>query len=169
MGKYWCKPCKTFVIDSKLGRTQHETSGRHKASMNRTLRDLHRNQQASERSERDAKAMLASIERMVGPSVAKTNVSRPAGAKPVPSVGPPAGPVGSATGPSAGPARPPGMAARPPGSATAAGRGPAFGSSYGRTPAIAPARPLPTIGKQGRGGYQGAGGYKGGPRPPYKR
>ncbi|KAK9326407.1 hypothetical protein V1517DRAFT_311698 [Lipomyces orientalis] len=80
MSKYWCKPCKTFVLDTKLGRSQHEASVRHKSSMDRTLRDLHRQKAQSERNERDAKRILAGIERSVGASSSKqvsTTASKP--------------------------------------------------------------------------------------------
>ncbi|KAJ8102124.1 hypothetical protein POJ06DRAFT_300022 [Lipomyces tetrasporus] len=80
MSKYWCKPCKTFVLDTKLGRSQHEASVRHKSSMDRTLRDLHRQKAQSERNERDAKRILAGIERSVSGSSSKhgsTTASKP--------------------------------------------------------------------------------------------
>ncbi|KAK9492741.1 hypothetical protein V1508DRAFT_386719 [Lipomyces doorenjongii] len=73
MSKYWCKPCKTFVLDTKLGRSQHEASVRHKSSMDRTLRDLHRQKVQAERSERDAKRILESIERSVSGASSKTS------------------------------------------------------------------------------------------------
>ncbi|KAK9456097.1 hypothetical protein V1511DRAFT_487007 [Dipodascopsis uninucleata] len=65
MSKYWCKPCKTFVLDTKLGKSQHEASGRHKYSMERTLRDMHRQKMQSKRDDREAKRVLEEIERAV--------------------------------------------------------------------------------------------------------
>ncbi|KAK9240855.1 hypothetical protein V1525DRAFT_369450 [Lipomyces kononenkoae] len=77
MSKYWCKPCKTFVLDTKLGKSQHEASVRHKSSMDRTLRDLHRQKTQAERDERDAKRILEGIERSVGGgSSAKTTANK---------------------------------------------------------------------------------------------
>ncbi|KAK9485966.1 hypothetical protein V1527DRAFT_465420 [Lipomyces starkeyi] len=78
MSKYWCKPCKTFVLDTKLGRSQHEASVRHKSSMDRTLRDLHRQKVQAERNERDAKRILEGIERSVSGSYSKTSAPAPA-------------------------------------------------------------------------------------------
>ncbi|KAK9333188.1 hypothetical protein V1520DRAFT_182692 [Lipomyces starkeyi] len=72
MSKYWCKPCKTFVLDTKLGRSQHEASVRHKSSLDRALRDLHRQKVQAERNERDAKRILEGIERSVSGSYSKT-------------------------------------------------------------------------------------------------
>ncbi|KAF8455150.1 hypothetical protein BGX38DRAFT_1088859 [Terfezia claveryi] len=40
--KYWCKHCKTFVVDTKFSRTQHDATGKHQGALNRFLRDLHR-------------------------------------------------------------------------------------------------------------------------------
>ncbi|KAK9370165.1 hypothetical protein V1509DRAFT_616886 [Lipomyces kononenkoae] len=79
MSKYWCKPCKTFVLDTKLGQSQHEASVRHKSSMNRTLRDLHRQKTQAERDERDAKRILEGIERSI--SGLSSNVKTPTATK----------------------------------------------------------------------------------------
>ncbi|KAK9376904.1 uncharacterized protein V1513DRAFT_438506 [Lipomyces chichibuensis] len=82
MSKYWCKPCKTFVLDTKLGRSQHEASVRHKSSMDRTLRDLHRQKVQAERSERDAKRILQGIERSVSGSSSKASSTPAVATKP---------------------------------------------------------------------------------------
>ncbi|KAK7208580.1 hypothetical protein BZA70DRAFT_274113 [Myxozyma melibiosi] len=66
MSKYWCKPCKTFVLDTKLGKSQHEASVRHKSSMDRMIRDLNRTKVQAQRSDRDAKRILEQIEKAVG-------------------------------------------------------------------------------------------------------
>ncbi|KAK9451815.1 uncharacterized protein V1518DRAFT_409614 [Limtongia smithiae] len=77
MSKYWCKPCKTFVLDSKLGRSQHEVSSRHKSSMDRTLRDLHRQKSQAEHNDRNAQRILQQIERAVSGSGASNGASKP--------------------------------------------------------------------------------------------
>ncbi|KAK9382043.1 uncharacterized protein V2V93DRAFT_366267 [Kockiozyma suomiensis] len=65
MSKYWCKPCKTFVLDTKLGKSQHESSVRHKSSMDRTLRELNRSKIQVQRNEREAKRILNQIDKAV--------------------------------------------------------------------------------------------------------
>ncbi|KAK9460084.1 uncharacterized protein V1516DRAFT_484629 [Lipomyces oligophaga] len=68
MSKYWCKPCKSFVLDTKLGKSQHEISSKHKSSIDRTLKDLHRQKVQQERNDRDAKRILNQIEKTIGSS-----------------------------------------------------------------------------------------------------
>ncbi|KAK9478135.1 hypothetical protein V1514DRAFT_331712 [Lipomyces japonicus] len=76
MSKYWCKPCKTFVLDTKLGKSQHEASSRHKASLTRNLRDLHRQKSQAQRDDASAKRMLENIEKMVGSKSASLQHTR---------------------------------------------------------------------------------------------
>lgn len=40
MSKYWCKPCKCYVVDSKLEKSQHEKSSRHKHHLSAYLTEL---------------------------------------------------------------------------------------------------------------------------------
>lgn len=59
--KYWCKHCKTFVVDTKLSRTQHDATGRHQGALARFLRDLHRN---NERESNTKEAAKREVERL---------------------------------------------------------------------------------------------------------
>ncbi|KAF8423353.1 hypothetical protein EV426DRAFT_603171 [Tirmania nivea] len=59
--KYWCKHCKTFVVDTKLSRTQHDATAKHQGALNRFLRDLHR---ANERETVSKHAARKEVERL---------------------------------------------------------------------------------------------------------
>ncbi|KAF8456745.1 hypothetical protein BDZ91DRAFT_745288 [Kalaharituber pfeilii] len=60
--KYWCKHCKTFVVDTKLERTKHEATGRHKGALERFIRDLHRNNEKEARAKEAAKREVSRLE-----------------------------------------------------------------------------------------------------------
>ncbi|KAL8663585.1 MAG: hypothetical protein Q9202_003773 [Teloschistes flavicans] len=61
--KYWCKHCKTFVRDTKLEKTNHESTAKHQGNIKRFLRDLHR---GHEREERDKDRAKSEVERLNG-------------------------------------------------------------------------------------------------------
>ena len=61
--KYWCKPCSVYVRDTKLERTNHESTGRHQGALKRSLRDLHRNHEQEEREKERARR---EVERLNG-------------------------------------------------------------------------------------------------------
>lgn len=53
--KYWCKHCSVYVRDTKLERTNHESTGKHQGALKRSLRDLHRSADQQEREKHRAK------------------------------------------------------------------------------------------------------------------
>lgn len=59
--KYWCKHCKTFVVDTKLARTQHDATAKHQGALNRFIRDLHR---TNEREAATKDAAKKEVERL---------------------------------------------------------------------------------------------------------
>ncbi len=59
--KYYCKHCSLYVVDTKLGRANHEATGKHQSAVRRALRDLHRNH---EREERDKERAKREVERL---------------------------------------------------------------------------------------------------------
>ncbi|KAF2131749.1 U1 zinc finger domain-containing protein [Dothidotthia symphoricarpi CBS 119687] len=71
--KYWCKFCAVYVKDTKFERAQHEATGRHQGSIQRSLRGLHREQEAEQRTKARAQAEVARLNGLVptaSPSVA---------------------------------------------------------------------------------------------------
>lgn len=61
--KYWCKHCGVFVRDTKLERTNHESTGKHQGAIKRSLRDLHR---GAEQKEREKERVRRELERLDG-------------------------------------------------------------------------------------------------------
>ncbi|RKU49046.1 hypothetical protein DL546_000491 [Coniochaeta pulveracea] len=61
--KYWCKHCSIFVRDTKFDRSNHEATGKHQNAIKRSLRELHRNHEQSEREKDRAKR---EVERLNG-------------------------------------------------------------------------------------------------------
>ncbi|KAK3693216.1 hypothetical protein B0T22DRAFT_449218 [Podospora appendiculata] len=61
--KYWCKHCAVYVRDTKLERSNHESTGKHQGAIKRSLRDLHR---GAEQKERDAERAKREVERLNG-------------------------------------------------------------------------------------------------------
>ncbi len=61
--KYWCKHCSVYVRDTKLERTNHESTGRHQSALKRSLRDLHRNHEQQEKEKERARR---EVERLNG-------------------------------------------------------------------------------------------------------
>ena len=60
--KYWCKHCKTFVVDTKLARSQHESTGKHQGALSRFLSSLHRNNERESATKEAAKREVARLE-----------------------------------------------------------------------------------------------------------
>lgn len=58
---YWCKHCKTYVRDTPLEKTNHEATPRHQGNLKRFLRDLHRENDRSEREKFRAKDEVARL------------------------------------------------------------------------------------------------------------
>ncbi|KAL5113747.1 hypothetical protein ACEQ8H_008359 [Pleosporales sp. CAS-2024a] len=81
--KYWCKFCEVFVKDTKFERAQHEATGRHQGSVQRSLRGLHRAQEQEQREKARAQAEVARLNGLVpsatkaGPSVATSSGGAP--------------------------------------------------------------------------------------------
>ncbi|KAL2809913.1 hypothetical protein BJX63DRAFT_403820 [Aspergillus granulosus] len=59
--KYWCKQCKIYIRDTAFERTQHEATGKHQGNLKRFLRDIHRD---NERSQRDSQRAKDEVERL---------------------------------------------------------------------------------------------------------
>lgn len=79
--KYWCKFCSVYVRDTKFERAQHEATGRHQGAIQRSLKGLHKEQQAEERRKQQAKNEVARLNGLVSGSgsSSSTNVSVAAG------------------------------------------------------------------------------------------
>ncbi|KAF2747278.1 hypothetical protein M011DRAFT_380351, partial [Sporormia fimetaria CBS 119925] len=79
--KYWCKHCSLYVRDTKFERAQHEATGRHQGNIQRSLKGLHREQQAKERQKQQAKDEVARLNGLVPSSAspASTGSTAPAG------------------------------------------------------------------------------------------
>ncbi|GAM83539.1 hypothetical protein ANO11243_015270 [Dothideomycetidae sp. 11243] len=63
--KYWCKFCKIFVRDTSLEKKQHESTGKHQGAIQKSLRDLHKNQGREERDAQRAKDEVARLNGLV--------------------------------------------------------------------------------------------------------
>ncbi|GME25513.1 Formin binding protein [Neofusicoccum parvum] len=64
--KYWCKFCQTYVRDTKFERQQHEATGKHQSSIQRSLRDLHRTREREDREKQRAKDEVARLNGLAG-------------------------------------------------------------------------------------------------------
>jgi len=73
--KYWCKFCAVYVKDTKFERSQHESTGRHQGNIQRSLRGLHREQEAEQRKTARAKA---EVERLNGLVPSSASAAAPA-------------------------------------------------------------------------------------------
>ncbi|KAJ4129830.1 hypothetical protein NW768_006800 [Fusarium equiseti] len=77
--KYWCKHCQIYVRDTKLERTNHESTAKHQGALKRFLRDLHRGHEREEREKERAKQEIARLNGVVsGSSSSAAGPSRPA-------------------------------------------------------------------------------------------
>lgn len=72
--KYWCKHCGIYVRDTKLERTNHESTGKHQGALKRFLRDLHRGHEQELREKDRAKR---EIERLNGVVSGSDSVAGP--------------------------------------------------------------------------------------------
>jgi hypothetical protein len=63
--KYWCKHCQTFVVDTPLGRKNHDVTAKHQSSLKRFLRDLHRNNERSQTSTANAKREVERLNNLI--------------------------------------------------------------------------------------------------------
>jgi len=78
--KYWCKHCQIYVRDTKLERTNHESTAKHQGALKRFLRDLHRGHEREERDKERAKQEIARLNGVVSGSSSSSAAgpSRPA-------------------------------------------------------------------------------------------
>ena len=63
---YWCKFCSQYVRDTPLERKNHESSGKHQNSIQRSLRELHKNRAREDRDKQRAKDEVARLNGLVG-------------------------------------------------------------------------------------------------------
>ncbi|PGH00480.1 hypothetical protein AJ80_09171 [Polytolypa hystricis UAMH7299] len=61
--KYWCQHCKVYVRDTPLEKSNHEATGRHQGGLKRFIRDIHRD---NERSQRENQKAKSEVERLKG-------------------------------------------------------------------------------------------------------
>ncbi|KKA26128.1 hypothetical protein TD95_003898 [Thielaviopsis punctulata] len=66
--KYLCKYCNVYVRDTKLERTNHESTGKHQGALKRFLRDLHRSHDQQEREKERAQREINRLNGLVGNS-----------------------------------------------------------------------------------------------------
>ncbi|KAL4965041.1 putative formin binding protein [Aspergillus stella-maris] len=59
--KFWCKQCKIYIRDTAFEKTQHEATAKHQSNLKRFLRDIHRE---NERSQRDSQRAKDEVERL---------------------------------------------------------------------------------------------------------
>ncbi|TGZ82778.1 hypothetical protein EX30DRAFT_339056 [Ascodesmis nigricans] len=63
--KYWCKYCSTYVVDTPLGRKNHDATGKHQGALKRFLRDIHRENERSTNASEAAKREVARLNALV--------------------------------------------------------------------------------------------------------
>lgn len=73
--KYWCKHCAVYVTDTKLGRANHEATGKHQSAVRRALRNLHRDHEKEEREKERAKREVERLNSLVGEGGASSSAS----------------------------------------------------------------------------------------------
>ncbi|KAL6703997.1 hypothetical protein ACN47E_008848 [Coniothyrium glycines] len=78
--KYWCKFCSVYVKDTKFERAQHEATGRHQGSIQRSLKGIHREQEHAQRDKARAQAEVARLNGLV-PSQSTPSVATGVGGK----------------------------------------------------------------------------------------
>ena len=74
---YWCKFCETYVRDTAGERKNHESTGKHQNNIQRSLRNLHKNQEREQREQQRAKDEVARLNGLVGGKVAPAAGSKP--------------------------------------------------------------------------------------------
>ncbi|KAL1895435.1 hypothetical protein Sste5346_005241 [Sporothrix stenoceras] len=73
--KYWCKHCAVYVTDTKLGRANHEATGKHQSAVRRALRNLHRDHEREEREKDRAKREVERLNSLVGEGGASSSIA----------------------------------------------------------------------------------------------
>ncbi|RPA87226.1 hypothetical protein BJ508DRAFT_410758 [Ascobolus immersus RN42] len=74
--KYYCKHCTTFVVDTKIGRTNHEATAKHQVALKRFLRELHRTSERNERDSERAKREVARLNALTGSGTVDTKETK---------------------------------------------------------------------------------------------
>lgn len=74
---YWCKFCEIYVRDTAGERKNHESTSKHQNSIQRSLRNLHKNKEREEREQQRAKDEVARLNGLVGGKDASTAGSKP--------------------------------------------------------------------------------------------
>ena len=59
--KYWCDHCKVYVRDTKLEKTNHESTAKHQSGLSRFLRNIHKDNDREERERQRAKDEIARL------------------------------------------------------------------------------------------------------------
>lgn len=62
---YWCKFCEIYVRDTAGERKNHESTGKHQNNIQRSLRNLHKNQEREQREQQRAKDEVARLNGLV--------------------------------------------------------------------------------------------------------
>ncbi|KAH9884362.1 hypothetical protein F4778DRAFT_763309 [Xylariomycetidae sp. FL2044] len=78
--KYWCKHCEIYVRDTKLERTNHESTAKHQSALKRFLRDLHRTHDQELREKERAKREVQRLNGVVSASSSASSPSTAPGA-----------------------------------------------------------------------------------------
>ncbi|KAL0261211.1 hypothetical protein SLS55_004907 [Diplodia seriata] len=73
--KYWCKFCQLFVRDTKFERQQHEATGKHQSSIQRSLRDIHRTREREDREKQRARDEVARLNGLTGASSSSSSAA----------------------------------------------------------------------------------------------
>ncbi|KAI5839900.1 hypothetical protein DFP73DRAFT_580187 [Morchella snyderi] len=74
--KYYCKHCKTFVVDTPVSKKNHDASPKHQGALKRFLRDLHRTTEREATAATAAKREVARLNALVsGPSSSSSSSS----------------------------------------------------------------------------------------------
>jgi len=63
--KYWCKFCEAFVKDTKFDKQQHDATPKHQGKIQRSLRNLHKENERADRDKDRAKAEVARLNGIV--------------------------------------------------------------------------------------------------------
>ncbi|KAH0603876.1 uncharacterized protein H6S33_007535 [Morchella sextelata] len=78
--KYYCKHCKTFVVDTPVSKKNHDASPKHQGALKRFLRDLHRTTEKEASAAASAKREVARLNALVsGPSPSSSSSAAAAG------------------------------------------------------------------------------------------
>ncbi|KAH8148561.1 uncharacterized protein LAJ45_07272 [Morchella importuna] len=86
--KYYCKHCKTFVVDTPVSKKNHDASPKHQGALKRFLRDLHRTTEKEANAATAAKREVARLNALVSPGSSSSSAS--AAGLPAPTYKPPA-------------------------------------------------------------------------------